>query len=191
MRYTPEHKAETRQRIVRSASRQFRAEGLSGPNVGDLMKASGLTHGGFYKHFESRDELLVEAVEESIRENGARLIAWAEQASAGEGWKEIVKKYLSVEHCEHPEWGCPTAALAPEIARTAPAVKKRLEAAMSGYRRQLFRFMPGRSAAEKERNGMVMIAAMAGALSTARMLPDARERQAVLSAMRDHLLSSF
>ena len=102
MRYDRGHKAKTHDGIVKSASRQFRAQGIGGPGVIKVMKASGLTHGGFYKHFRSRDDLLVQAVDESVREIGARLIAWVRQAPAGGAWREIVKKYLSIEHCEHP-----------------------------------------------------------------------------------------
>jgi TetR/AcrR family transcriptional regulator, transcriptional repressor for nem operon len=105
MRYEPDHKERTHRRIVESASRQFRAEGMNGPGVAKLMKASGLTHGGFYKHFSSKDELFAEAIDESVREIGAMLTDWAKQGSREEVWKEIVKKYLSIEHCEHPGTG--------------------------------------------------------------------------------------
>ena len=72
MRYEPDHKERTHRRIVKSASRQFRREGINGPGVAKLMKASGLTHGGFYKHFASKDDLFAEAIDESVREVGAK-----------------------------------------------------------------------------------------------------------------------
>src|SRR5215831_11644975 len=84
MRYDREHKARTHKRIVRTASRQLRAKGLNGSAVNTLMKASGLTHGGFYRHFGSRDELVVEAIEESLEELGDRLVAAARGAKPGE-----------------------------------------------------------------------------------------------------------
>ena len=68
MRYEPEHKTRTRERIVRNAARKLRAEGLSGPGVASVMKASGLTVGGFYKHFRSKDELLAEAIAQGFSE---------------------------------------------------------------------------------------------------------------------------
>src|SRR5215472_15541440 len=117
MRYDAEHKARTRRRIVKNAARQLRAKGLNEPGVADLMKASGLTVGGFYKHFQSRDDLLAEAIEEGMSDFGEKLMATAKQAPPGEAWKEIIKEYLSLEHCEHSDRGCPIAALAPEIAR--------------------------------------------------------------------------
>src|SRR6516162_50746 len=126
MRYESDHKARTRQRIVKNAARQVRAKGLNGPGVATLMKASGLTVGGFYKHFRSKDDLLVQAIEEGMTDFGGKLFAAIKDAPPGERWKEIVKWYLSAEHCEHFDTGCPMAALGPEIARAAPAVKKRI-----------------------------------------------------------------
>src|SRR5215472_14566856 len=117
MRYDAEHKARTRRRIVKNAARQLRAKGLNEPGVADLMKASGLTVGGFYKHFQSRDHLLAEAIEEGLAEFDAKVMEATAHIPAGERWKEIVKFYLSMEHCEHPEKGCPMSSLAPEIAR--------------------------------------------------------------------------
>ena len=118
MRYEPDHKARIHRRIVRNASRQLRAKGLNGPAVTTLMKAAGLTHGGFYRHFGSRDDLVVEAVEESLQELCDRLIAAAKQAEPGEGWKAMVKSYLSLERCDRADEGCPIAALAPDMARS-------------------------------------------------------------------------
>src|SRR6476620_4338292 len=113
MRYDPDNKARTRRRIIRNASRQLRTKGLNGPAVTTLMKASGLTHGGFYKHFGSREDLVIEAIEESLQELRDRLVAAAQQAAPGEGWKVIVRTYLSLELCDRPDEGCPIAALAP------------------------------------------------------------------------------
>jgi len=84
MRYEPDHKASTHRRIVRNASRQLRAKGLNGPAVTTLMKVSGLTHGGFYRHFGSRDDLVVEAIEQSLQELRDTLIAAANEAEPGE-----------------------------------------------------------------------------------------------------------
>lgn len=191
MRYEREHRARTHERIVKNASRKFRAEGLSGPGVIKLMKASGLTHGGFYKHFKSKDDLIVEAVEESVHEIREQLMDWATQAKPGEAWKELVKKYLSIEHCEHPEIGCPMAALAPDIARTAPHVRKKIRVSMENYRKQLLEFMPGANAAGKEKNFTLIFTALVGAIAVARTMSTGEERQRVLTLARNHLLASF
>src|SRR6266851_5694043 len=130
MRYEPDHKTRTHRRIVKNAARRFRAEGLNGPGVATVMKASGLTVGGFYKHFRSKDDLLAEAIEESFSEFGERVFAALKNVPPADRWREIVRWYLSPEHCEHADAGCPIAALAPEIARAGPAVKKRIAGLM-------------------------------------------------------------
>lgn len=191
MRYEPDHKARTHARIVKAASRQFRGNGLSGPGVATLMKASGLTHGGFYKHFASKDDLLAEAIEESLRDIRHRLIAAAKEAPAGEGWTEIVRTYLSIEHCERADTGCPIAALASEIARAAPAVKKRIAGSLKKHREAIMPFVPGRDPAEQERNFIIAFTAMAGAVSLARTMTDPIRRQNILDTVRNHLLTSL
>src|SRR5882724_10587101 len=112
MRYKPEHKAETHKRIVEDASRRIRAEGLNGAGVATVMRDTGLTHGGFYKHFPSKDDLLAESVTEAFGDMSARLVKVAEQSPPGDAWKAIVTEYLGREHCNHPDKGCPLAALA-------------------------------------------------------------------------------
>ena len=191
MRYEQDHKARTHQRILKNAARRFRAEGLNGPGVATVMKASGLTVGGFYKHFRSKDELLAEAIEAGYSEFGEKAFAALESVAPAERWKEVVRWYLSPEHCEHAETGCPIAALAPEIARAAPAVKKRIAGAMKARRERMLEFMPGRTADERERSYNIIFSAMTGAISTARILPDPVERQKILNSVRDHLLESF
>src|SRR5947209_6285338 len=191
MRYEPEHKTRTRDRIVRNAARKLRAEGLSGTDVAGIMKASGLTVGGFYKHFRSKDELLAEAIEAGYSEFGEKALASLESVAPAERWKEVVRWYLSPKHCEHAETGCPIAALAPEIARAAPAVRKRIAGVMEARRQRMLEFMPGRTADERERSYNIIFPAMTGAISTARILPDPIERQKILNSVRDHLLESF
>src|SRR5437868_14532742 len=115
MRYEPQHKTRTRDRIVRNAARKLRAEGLSGPGVASVMKASGLTVGGFYRHFRSKDELLADAIAQGFSESWERLRSSLQNVPREDRWKEIVRMYLSSEHCDCPETGCPIAALAPEI----------------------------------------------------------------------------
>jgi TetR/AcrR family transcriptional repressor of nem operon len=155
------------------------------------MEAAGLTVGGFYKHFRSRDDLLVQAIEEGFNEFGEELFDSVKQAPQGEQWKEIVKWYLTLEHCEHADRGCPMVALAPEVARAAPAVRKRILSLMIGRRDRMLEFMPGGTAAEKERNFYVIFTAMAGAVTFARAIPNRKGRQKILDSVRDHLLESF
>jgi TetR/AcrR family transcriptional repressor of nem operon len=191
MRYSPHHKAEIHQKIVNDAARRFRSEGLSGAAVSAVMRDSGLTHGGFYKHFESKDALLIEALNQAFHEISERLADAAEQSQPGTAWKAIVKAYLSPEHCDHPEIGCPIAALAPELARADKAVKAQILGQLTKYKDQILPFMPGRRAADKERAFFVIYSTMLGAIAIARILPDAKARAAVLASAQDFLLRSF
>src|SRR6266851_1664824 len=102
MRYPAQHKQQTRQGIVRAALRRFRSRGTEGATIGTLMRDLRLTHGGFYRHFRSKEELFVAAFE---------------HAPKGGELKTLIDSYLSLEHCDHPADGCPVAALTTEISR--------------------------------------------------------------------------
>ena len=188
MRYRPEHKAEIRQKIVSDASRRVRAEGLTGAAVSAVMRDAGLTHGGFYKHFESKDELLLESLGEAFREMAECLARAAEESRPGTAWKTVVKAYLSPEHCDHPESGCPLAALAPELARANPAMKVQILGELTKYKDRMIPFMPGRRVADRERNFVAIFSTMVGAISIARILPDRAARAMVLATAQDFLL---
>jgi len=191
MRYRPEHKVEIHQKIVKDASRRVRAKGLTGAAVSAVMQDAGLTHGGFYKHFGSKDKLLVESLSEAFREIADQLVHVAEQSPPGAAWQGIVKAYLSREHCEHPEHGCPVAALAPELTRADKGMKRQIVAALANYKSQMLPFMPGRRTVDKERAFFAIFSTMIGAVEIARMLPDPAMREKVLASTRDFLLRSF
>jgi TetR/AcrR family transcriptional repressor of nem operon len=151
MRYGPDRKAETHKGIVKDASRHLRRAGLRGSGVARVMRASGLTHGGFYKHFRSKSDLIVEALAEAFRQRGDEMSRAVANAPASEGWRAIVNWYLSEEHCAHPETGCPMAALAPELARIDTNVKKRIAEILRTYRAGLLPLMPGKRPVEREK----------------------------------------
>jgi TetR/AcrR family transcriptional regulator, transcriptional repressor for nem operon len=191
MRYRPEHKVEIHQKIVKDASRRVRTEGLSGAGVAAVMRDTGLTHGGFYKHFRSKDELLMASLSEAFREIADYLVQVAERSQPGMAWKAIVKAYLSPEHCDHAEWGCPLAALAPELGRADKAMKAQILGELTKYKSRMLRFMPGRRTADKERAFFVMFSTMIGAIEMARVLPEPAMRAKVLASARNFLLRSF
>jgi len=191
MRYEADHKAKTHRKIVRNASRQLRAQGLSGPAVSTLMRASGLTHGGFYRHFGTRDELVAEAVEESLEELRDKLETAAKGAAPGEGWKAMVRTYLSIESCDGAEDGCPIAALAPDIARAKPALKRRIAKAILRFREAMLPYLPGRTAEEKAVNFLALFSSMVGAIEIARTMPEREVRERILKAVGERLAASF
>ncbi len=176
---------------MKDASRRVRAEGLNGAAVSAVMKDAGLTHGGFYKHFGSKDDLLLEALREGFREIEDTLAHAAEESPPGEAWKEIVKTYLSLELCEHPERGCPLAALSPDLARADKRIKPQIVAELVNYKGRMLPFMPGQRTADKERAFFVIFSTMIGAIEIARILPDRAMREKVLAGTKEFLLRSF
>lgn|SRR6185437_8287550 len=191
MRYPPEHKTETRQKIVKDASRHIRAEGITGAAVSTVMHDSGLTHGGFYKHFNSKDELLIESLSQAFQDIADRLTVAAQRSKPETAWKTIVKTYLTMEYCDHPERGCPLPALAPELARVDHAIKPRILQELKKYRSRMLPFMPGRRIADKERAFFSIFSTMIGAIELARLLPALAMREKVLASARNLLLRSF
>ena len=191
MRYRPEHKVEVHRKILKDASRRVRAEGIAGAAVSSVMRDAGLTNGGFYKHFGNKDALITESLSESFREITDRLTQIAEKSKPGTEWKAIVKAYLSREHCDHAESGCPLAALAPELARASHAMKAPIRREMIKYKSRMLPLMPGRRAADKERAFSAIFSTMIGAVAIARILPDQSARARVLASARDFLLHNF
>lgn len=190
MRYGRGHKADIHQKIVKDASRRIREDGLNGTAVSAVMRDAGLTHGGFYKHFESKDDLLVESLRNGFAEIADTLTHAAERARPGEGWRAIVTTYLRPEMCDDPRSGCPLPALAPELARVEPGMKAQFVIELVKYKERMLPFMPGRRTRDKERAFFVIFSMMTGTIAIARILP-APVRSKVLANTRDFLLGSF
>jgi TetR/AcrR family transcriptional repressor of nem operon len=155
------------------------------------MQDAGLTHGGFYKHFASKDQLVAESLREAFQQVADTLAHAAQNRQRGTAWKSIVKTYLSAEHCDHAECGCPLAALASEFARADTAMKAQILGELEKYKSRMLPFMPGRRTADKERAFLTIFSTMLGALAIARMLPHQAQRAKVLANTRDFLLRSF
>jgi TetR/AcrR family transcriptional repressor of nem operon len=155
------------------------------------MRHTGLTHGGFYKHFESKDELLMESLQEAFREFGDTLVGAAEESYPQAAWKAIVKAYLSLEYCEHAERSCPLTALSPELARSGKRMRSQIFAKLVKYKDRMPPFMPGQRTSDKERAFFVIFSTMVGAVEIARMLPDRAAQEKVLASARSFLLSRF
>src|SRR5690348_4379714 len=124
MRYSREHKQETHDRIVKKASVRLREKGAHGIGVADLMKEAGLTHGGFYAHFDSRDALVIEAFNHAMERSTANWRKLSEQIPADKRFAAIVESYLTTTHRDDPGHGCAVPTLGPEIARESPKTRK-------------------------------------------------------------------
>jgi AcrR family transcriptional regulator len=183
---TPTRKELTHQRIVEVASRAIRRAGYQGVGVADLMKEAGLTHGGFYALFKSRDALLVEAIEQAGRDNAAVLQARQAQRQA-EGQsplQALLGAYLHADQLSSTDRGCVVAALASETPRQDDAVRQaarqRAEALVGQVREALRPGVPTEEAA-------VITAAMVGAVQLARVL-GGEAGAALLARTRDTLI---
>ncbi len=120
-RYTKEHKQETRQRIIETASRRFKQDGVDGSGIATLMADAGLTNGAFYAHFESKDDLVARVVADEL---GRQADALGSLPPTRASLRDYVRQYLSPEHRDAPAAGCPSAALLDEIVRCAGPAKQ-------------------------------------------------------------------
>jgi len=121
VRYGKEHKEATRRRIIETAGRRFKRDGIDGSGVATLMADAGLTNGAFYAHFDSKEDLVANVVADQLRKQCESL---SELAPGRDGVEHFVRAYLSVEHRDTPEDGCPAAALLDEIGRCPDAAKQ-------------------------------------------------------------------
>jgi TetR/AcrR family transcriptional repressor of nem operon len=120
-RYGKEHKEATRRRIIETAGRRFKQDGIDGSGIATLMKDAGLTNGAFYAHFDSKEDLVATSVADQLRGQRERFNT---QVTDRAGVEQFVREYLSVQHRDNPQDGCPSAALLDEIARCTDATKR-------------------------------------------------------------------
>lgn len=179
-------KEETHERIVQAAARAIRRHGYGGVGVADVMKEAGLTHGGFYAHFKSRDALIVEALARAGSDSSAN-IARAAEARRGRGvsaFRAFVDSYLSEAHLQSMESGCPVAALGSDMARQSGSVR----AASAERVDRLIGAVRGTLPAASRGSAAAIASTLVGALQLARALGDNAEGRAVLGAARKALL---
>jgi TetR/AcrR family transcriptional repressor of nem operon len=185
MRYPKDHKAHTHDRIVRTAAALFRENGIEQISVPTLMARAGLTHGGFYAHFRSKDELVAEALEKGLDETTGRLLAIADR---GDGLRSIVDAYLSRDHRDHPAQGCVLASLGSEVARggkpARQALTSRLRRLAGALRALVGRSRQGLSPQEQATG---ILAAMVGAMVLARATDDEDYADEILLSCRRFL----
>jgi len=176
----------THERIVEVASRAIRRSGYDGTGVADIMKEAGLTHGGFYAHFASRDALLAEAADRAGGEAVAMAARVAAAAPPGKGLQAMMQAYLSSEHIEAIERGCPVAALGSEMPRQAPEVRHMATVHIKEMIDLFARQLPGWGQSGAHEQAMVMVAAMVGTTVLARAVDDPRLSEALRAAALKH-----
>jgi TetR/AcrR family transcriptional regulator, transcriptional repressor for nem operon len=190
MRYPADHKQQTRERIVRAAARRFRRRGSEGAGIGDLMRDLRLTHGGFYRHFDSKEGLFAEAFEHSLKEIGDRVIRAIELAAPGGELEALIDVYLDMEHCNDVAGGCPVAALASEVARRPSGTRGRFQQALRAHISRMSRYVPARTEEERRGKTIALFSGMAGTLAVARAFTDEQDRKSILDGARRFFLAA-
>lgn len=180
----PGKKERTHGQIVGTAARMLRQRGCAGVGVVEVMKACGLTHGGFYAHFPSRTELLAEAASEAGGEGIASLAGVAEDAAAGHRLAALIDSYLSKAHQLHPEAGCPLAAAGSELARQEAPVRDAASARLLELLELLDRT---RQADGGGPPAELLLSAMVGALMLSRVASDDALAHRIRTSVRESL----
>ena len=191
MRYSPEHKAENHEKILSMAARSFREHGGDSSGIGTVMKKVGLAKGGFYRHFESKDDLFVEAVARAFDEMGRGMVEVARSAPKGQALRAMIENYLSARHANSPGLGCVFADLGPELARKPLPVRKRIETSREAYRERLLSFVPGQTREEKLAKFQLLFSSMAGVLTNVRLTLSPQKREQLLMEARSFFIKCF
>jgi TetR/AcrR family transcriptional repressor of nem operon len=173
MPWPKEHKQHTRERIVEAAAAAFRQAGIAQVGVADVMQRAGLTHGGFYAHFASKDDLLAEALPYASAQVTSMLETSLQDAPSTDHLLQAAMTYLSSFHFAHPERGCPVASLAPELMRSDEKVRRELAAGIRNRLKQLHDLTPAQLPPEMRRRQVAgAFACMVGGLILARALKE-------------------
>ena len=187
MRKSKHEAAATRQRILKAAAAKFRQNGIGGTGLSDLMAAAGLTHGGFYRHFDSKDQIVAEACSTAAESAMAKYFS---NSSSHSGVKARVAKYLSQAHRDDPSAGCPLAALGSEVARSD---EKTRAAATQAFLKLVDILASGSSKTRPDvarRRALAAAATMIGALTMSRIVTDSELSAGILQEAAKQLVNS-
>jgi TetR/AcrR family transcriptional regulator, transcriptional repressor for nem operon len=183
MGHSQDEKAKSHQRIVDIAARRIRESGTDGPGVAEIMSEAGLTHGGFYKHFDSRDDLVAEAVDAAIEQGSARLAQRVEGAE--DPLAAFVDGYLSTDHRDDPGTGCTVVALGADAARSDDRVRAAYRAQVEHYIADMEELLGGDDAdADTRRRAIAAVTSMVGALLISRAVDDQSLSEEILREVR-------
>ena len=183
MRVTREQADQNRERVLDAAAKLFRERGFSGIGVAELMKSAGLTHGGFYGQFESKEDLMAQACARAFE---GSLDRWRDLAarSPESPLPAVVKSYLSRAHRDQPGDGCVVAALGAEAAREGPALRRAVTDGTKALLEMLSELAPGKSKAARRQQAAATFASMVGAMVLARAVDDDALSKEILQAVR-------
>lgn len=190
MRYSAEHKQQTREKVLAVAARAIREQGPERVSVTALMGEAGLTHGGFYAHFDSKDALIAASFEHMFEQASARIDEVANGKDAREALHNYVDFYLSERHAHARDRGCPIAALGSDLPRLEGESRKAFARGMSTLHRRLRTFFNSMGVEDPESSARSLRSELLGALLSARLVAPG-ERKAVLDASRQSLKRRF
>jgi TetR/AcrR family transcriptional regulator, transcriptional repressor for nem operon len=190
MRKNREEAAKTRDRIVETASRKFRENGISETGLADLMAAAGLTQGGFYRHFKSKDHLVDEVCAHSCEAMLSSTLSETEGCSAKKGLKSVVDNYLSEEHRDDRADGCLFAGLLSDLARAGDTTRDIAAEGLMRLVELVAQQYPDETPKAARQRAMGAVATMIGALSIARVVRDPKMSAAILESARRQILST-
>jgi TetR/AcrR family transcriptional repressor of nem operon len=191
MPYSKEHRAQVRDRIVESARRLFNRSGFEAVSIDSIMEEAGLTHGGFYAHFGSKDELVAEAIKRMFEEAGARRRAAADGKPPVEGLRDYIKFYLSRSHRDGRAAGCPLAALATDLPRLPEPARVVFGQGVASLTASLAEMLAGIGWPQPEEAAGALLSQMVGAVSLARSVADSAQSDQILLTARNEVLSRF
>ncbi|HEY0257840.1 MAG TPA: TetR/AcrR family transcriptional regulator [Candidatus Methylacidiphilales bacterium] len=179
MRYEKGHKETTRRRIVETAAARFRKDGIEGVGLADLMAEAGLTHGGFYSHFSSKEDLVKAAMEEAACHSVQNFARRTEEG----GLETWIRSYLRTGHRDHPEKGCVVATLAAELARHPKATRQAFTENLARVMTSVESHLPASmTSALKRKTAVGVFATLVGAMQMARAVNDPRLSDEILEA---------
>jgi TetR/AcrR family transcriptional repressor of nem operon len=184
MRYDEEHKRKTRARILKTAARAIRAQGPHRVGVAAMMRKAGLTHGGFYAHFDSKEAMVSAAIDRMFDESHARWIAETELRAPADGLRAYIDVYLSPAHRDARSVGCPVAALLADLPRLTPACRRTFASGLRQLTNSFAKHLAKLGHADAESLASSAISEMVGALALARGEPDRARSAAHLAATR-------
>ena len=181
MKVSREKAAEHRAAIVKAAGRLFREKGFDGVSVAEVMKAAGLTHGGFYGHFASKEELAAEACGTALMQRASSWPSLPADSKAA-SLAAIAAGYLTTHHRDNPGRGCLFAALGGEVARQPLPVREKVGEGLQAYVAKLASLLPGRKAARRREEAIAAMAAFVGAMILSRAVSDPVFSEEILGA---------
>jgi len=191
MRYASEHKQKTRTRVLDAAAKAIRATGPARVGVAAVMADAGLTHGGFYAHFASKDDLVAAAIRHMFEQAHARFVAETHGRDPREGLRAYIRTYLSTQHRDARDSGCPIAALSSDLPRLTEATRAIYAEGVQRLATGIASILAALDHDDADAQARSLVAELVGALALARVEPDAKRSEAILAASKRQLLRRF